>query len=119
MGTNNASVVFQLQYKNTKALFTGDAEWSSLKEMEDYGAALRSHILKVGHHGSWNGTTASFLSKVQPEYAVISCGEFNKFNHPSPLVIADLIRTGAEVFRTDRQGAVILEADAKGIHRIR
>lgn len=119
LGTNNTSLVFQLRYQGVKALFMGDAELPSLSEMDDYSEILQSDILKVGHHGSWNGTSPVFLSKVQPRFAVISCGEFNKFNHPSPAVVGNLIKIGANVFRTDQHGAVIFKADANGIYRIR
>ena len=119
LGTNNSSLVFQLRYKGVKALFMGDAELPSLKKIDDYDESLKSDVLKVGHHGSWNGTSQVFLSKVQPKFAVISCGEFNKFNHPSQGVVGDLFKIGAQVFRTDQQGAVIFKADANGIDRVR
>ncbi|MBL7995001.1 DNA internalization-related competence protein ComEC/Rec2 [bacterium] len=118
-GTNNSSLVFQLRYRGVKALFMGDAELPSLSEISDYSETLQSDILKVGHHGSWNGTSQTFLSKVQPKFAVISCGEFNMFNHPSPAVVGDLINGGAKVYRTDQQGAVIFRANVSGIHRVR
>lgn len=119
LSTNNASVVFQLRYKGVTALFMGDAEHPSLKEIGDYSEMLQSDLIKIGHHGSWNGTSPEFLSNVQPKLAVISCGEFNKFNHPSPAVVRDLLKSGVDVFRTDEHGAVIFKADENGIHRLR
>ena len=117
--TNNASVVFQLRYRGVRALFMGDAEQSSLKELESYGELLQSDVLKVSHHGSWNGTSKAFISKVQPRFSVISCGEFNKFNHPSPAVVRDLALSGSRIYRTDEEGAVIFKTDENGVYRRR
>lgn len=114
--TNNASAVFQLRYRGVRALFMGDAEHASLKELENYSEILQSDILKVGHHGSWNATSQTFISKVQPRFAVISCGEFNKFNHPSPSVVRDLTLSGARIYRTDIEGAVIFKTEENGIN---
>ncbi len=119
MNTNNTSVVFQLRHRHVRALFMGDAEWPSLDNISSYKAALRSDLLKVGHHGSWNGTTPDLISKVQPSYAVISCGEFNKFNHPSPAVVRDLTVSGSSVCRTDESGAVLFESDGNSLYRKR
>jgi competence protein ComEC len=117
--TNNASAVFQLRYRGVKALFMGDAEHLSLGELEQYSELLQSDLLKVGHHGSWNGTSKEFISKVQPRFAVISCGEFNKFNHPSPAVVRDLVLSGSRVYRTDIEGAILFKANENGINRHR
>jgi competence protein ComEC len=44
---------------------------------------------------------------------VISVGARNPFRHPSPEAVARLEAAGARVYRTDRDGAVILETDGR------
>ena len=44
---------------------------------------------------------------------MISCGENNRYGHPSPQVLERLDAAGAHVYRTDRAGAVILEVKGK------
>lgn len=106
---NNGSIVFSLEYNGASALFTGDAE-TPLEEYltAQYGAALHSSILKVGHHGSDSSSGASFLEAVSPDKAVISSGRENKYGHPSGRVIARLERAGSRVYRTDTLGDVRL-----------
>jgi competence protein ComEC len=41
----------------------------------------------------------------------VSAGRRNPFGHPSPVALGRLEAAGARVFRTDRDGAVILETD--------
>lgn len=109
---NNGSVTFMLKYKDSEILFTGDIEGESELFIRDhYSEFLKSDVLKAAHHGSVTSTTIPFILKNSPEAAVISCGKFNKYNHPSDIIINRLEKTGAEVFRTDIDGAVILETD--------
>jgi competence protein ComEC len=51
------------------------------------------------------------VSASQPRLAVVSVGARNPFHHPAPEVVARLDRAGARVYRTDRDGAVIVETD--------
>jgi competence protein ComEC len=46
---------------------------------------------------------------------VISVGARNPFRHPSPEVLARLEAAGARVYRTDRDGAVIVESDGQEV----
>lgn len=117
--TNNASLVLQMRFKNKKVLFMGDAELASLDRIQRFGTALASDIIKVGHHGSWNGTSPALVAAVRPVWAVMSVGSFNTFNHPSPAVEAMFQRAGTTVLRTDRLGAVIFETDGQTIQRVR
>ena len=112
---NEDSMVLMLECASIRALFTGDLEGEGEKELlkEQGEALLEADLLKVGHHGSKNGTSAEFLEKVKPEAAVISCGENNRYGHPSPQVLERLDAAGAHVYRTDRAGAVILEVKGK------
>jgi competence protein ComEC len=48
---------------------------------------------------------------MHPQVALVSVGRGNAFGHPSPDVIERLRRAGAEIFRTDRDGAISVETD--------
>lgn len=114
---NNMSVVTKLVYGDVSLLFVGDLEKEGDWEMLSFGDLNRSNVLKVGHHGSITSTTQQFLNLVQPEYAVVSVGEGNKFNHPSELVLKRLRLSGATVCRTDLEGAIWLKTDGNKIWR--
>jgi len=109
---NNGSVVFILKYGDTDFLFTGDAEKESEEIMvRQYSDFLRTDVLKVAHHGSITSTTIPFAIRNKPGIAVISCGKFNKFNHPSDIVLNRLERSGTKIYRTDLDAAIVMESD--------
>ncbi|MCK9478959.1 MAG: stalk domain-containing protein [Firmicutes bacterium] len=109
---NNYSAVVKITYLNNVFLFMGDAEKLSENQItEDIG----SNVLKVGHHGSDTSTSELFLSRVLPEYAVISVGKANSYGHPSPTVISLLDNFGVKVFRTDSDGTVIITSNGNNM----
>ncbi len=109
---NHYSVVVRLTYGSVSFLFTGDAEAKNEREMLDAGYDLSADVLKVGHHGSDYSSTDEFLRAVSPRYAVISVGEGNRYDHPSPDTEERLYGTGVErVWRTDLDGTVVAECD--------
>lgn len=113
---NNGSVVFKFKYKDTEVLFTGDAEKEGERFLtQNYGSFLSCDILKAGHHGSITSTTIPLALKSNPKLALISCGLYNIYNHPSDIVLRRLKRLGTEIHRTDLDGALILESDGKKI----
>lgn len=64
---NDTSIVFCLEWKGLKLLFTGDAEERSWKEMDERSLLKPVHFLKISHHGSHNGTPGvELLEKVLP-----------------------------------------------------
>ena len=116
--TNNLSVVVRVTYGEVSFLLTGDVE----QDVEQYlvdtlGAGLRSHVLKVAHHGSRSSTSASFLRTVSPESAVISAGSENRYGHPHPDVIARLGKMISDdsVFITARDGTVEYVTDGAAL----
>jgi len=115
---NDGSIVIKLLHGNNSILLTGDAEEAAEHSMHIFGDFLDCDLLKVGHHGSRTSSTPSFIDILTPQYAVVSVGERNKFNHPSPLTIRRLARNGTTVFRTDRHGAVIFESDGKRLYPV-
>jgi competence protein ComEC len=70
------------------------------------GAGLRAvDVLKVAHHGSAN-QDPDLIRRVAPRLALISCGADNPYGHPAPSTTAALEAGGAQVLRTDVDGAV-------------
>ena len=65
-------------------------------------------ILKLSHHGSASSNTAEWLALLSPEKAVVSCGKGNNYGHPAPEALARAEAVGAEVFRTDELGDIVL-----------
>lgn len=112
---NNYSVVTELVHGDNSFLITGDAETESEADMLKSGVLEDIDVLKAGHHGSSTSTGSEFLEIVKPEYAVISCGAGNSYNHPSASVMKRLGEYGVRVFRTDLQGSIIAESDGKTI----
>lgn len=112
---NNYSAILQLVFGSTVFLFTGDAEEQSEKEMLASGVNLKADVLKVGHHGSNTSSSASFLAKVQPQYAVISVGKDNSYGHPAPSILDRLRKEETKVYRTDQTGTIIVESDGTTI----
>jgi competence protein ComEC len=103
--------VIRVRYGAVDVWLTGDAgaEFEQSMVVADEGPRLR--ILKVGHHGSRTSSGARLVDSLRPAIALISAGRGNLFGHPSRDVIARLEGVGASVFRTDQDGAIVVETD--------
>jgi competence protein ComEC len=112
---NDDSVVARLRYGDVEFLLTGDAglEFESAWRRPPAPAALR--VLKAAHHGSRSSSAEPFVAAFRPDLALVSVGQGNFFGHPHPDVLARLGRVRSEVFRTDRDGAIIVETDGRAI----
>lgn len=114
---NDKSIVLKLVYGSTSFLFTGDAGFLREKLlMKRYGPFLDSDVLKIGHHGSKFCTSKQFVEFVSPEVCLISAGALNRFGHPSKEVLNRI--NNSKVFRTDVEGAILLQSDGKNINKI-
>jgi beta-lactamase superfamily II metal-dependent hydrolase len=61
---NNTSIVIHLTYGGTSILLMGDAQEEVELDLLDEMPGLRVNILKVGHHGSQNASSAAFLEMI-------------------------------------------------------
>jgi competence protein ComEC len=88
-----------------------DTEWEMMRARTD----LAGTVLKVAHHGSDTSTTREFLSVVNPQIAVISVGEDNKFGLPDSTIIARLEEKVGQgnVYRTDINGTINFTTDGE------
>lgn len=112
-GGNADSLCLRLDYDGDDngtvdhvALMTGDAEKNELSQMIDAGRVGDVDILKVGHHGSRNGSTEAEMQVLRPEIALISCGAKNRYGHPTQEILGQLSSIGASTFRTDEDGEI-------------
>ncbi len=115
---NAGTLAFKLVYKNTSVLFLGDVERSEEEEMlETYGAFLHTNVVKVAHHGSLTSSSKEFVQMANPQYAVISVGENNRFGHPATAVLKRWYTCNAKVCRTDKEGAILLVSDGTQVEQ--
>jgi len=113
---NDASVVAQLIYGQTKMLFMGDLEENGEEQILQFFAPdIKSQVIKIGHHGSDTSSSQNFLKAVNPDFAVISVGLDNKFNHPSLRILARLNNEKAKIFQTRNQGDIVLRSNGQKI----
>lgn len=110
---NDTSIVLKLTYKNTNYLFMGDA--SSKIENSILHKDIKSNVIKVSHHGSSYSSSAKFIKKVDPDYAIISVGKNNSYNHPKSIVLKKFERLGTIIYRTDKQSTIKLTSDGENI----
>ncbi|GAB6158128.1 DNA internalization-related competence protein ComEC/Rec2 [Desulfotomaculum varum] len=107
---NNNSLVLLINYRGRTALLTGDIETEAQRDLFEGGCLSRVEVLKVPHHGSAYGY-AAFFNLLQPAAAVISVGANNRFGHPAETTLECLKELNCNIYRTDQQGAVMLNTD--------
>ena len=112
---NEVSIVIKSVYGETSVMLTGDAEVESEEDIVKIWSAesLKCDILKVGHHGSTSSTTDDFLAAVDPDIAVISCGEGNTYGHPHKETLDKLNVKGVKIYRTDLLGNIVFKTDGE------
>ena len=111
--TNANSIVLRLDYGDFSMLFMGDAETQSEQRLISKDLDLKAKVIKVAHHGSKYATSQDFLKRVQPEAAIISDGAWNRYGHPSQIVLDHLKATNVKVWRTDLHGEITITTRGK------
>jgi len=105
--TNTGSIVMRVIYGNTSFLLTGDSPQAIEKYISSiYGTALKSDVLKPGHHGSRTSSSEEFVRAVSPEYAVFSRGCDNSYGHPHEEIVRLFAKLRIVVFDTCKDGTV-------------
>ncbi|MBE6791540.1 MAG: MBL fold metallo-hydrolase [Ruminococcaceae bacterium] len=122
----NDSLVILITYGNTRFLFSGDIEADAQrriadKYMNDVDSEFKINLIKMPHHGSHpseeykESALYYFLRTFMPDYAVISVGKGNKYNHPHELTLDMLNDLGAKTYRTDINGDIIVKSNGQEI----
>lgn len=114
---NEDSLVLLVRFGAFEALLTGDASTDVERDLLDQ-LPTELEVLKVGHHGSRTSTADELLARTSPEVAVISAGARNRYGHPAREVVTRILRHGARILRTDRQGTIRITGHLNGQYSV-
>lgn len=110
---NEDSVGVIVENGDNRFFFGGDMGKTGEKEAMKSGVDIGADVFLLNHHGSY--LSSGFLECISPSCVVISCGDGNSYGHPRQDTIKLLEDAKIPVFRTDKQGTVILHSDGKTI----
>jgi len=110
---NDDSICIRVQFGKTSFVIMGDP--SADAEQQILSQDLESDVFYASHHGSNGSNSKTLLSNVSPEFVVISCGADNSYGHPGDNTLNRIKATGAELFRTDKQGTIVATSDGQSI----
>ena len=105
---NNLSVILSLTCGPHSVLLPADAEVSALERVAGDPAVRAATLVKIPHHGAKSSFSPEWFNRVQATAAVVSAGQRNRYGHPASSVLAHYDEKGIAVYRTDRDGAIVV-----------
>jgi competence protein ComEC len=113
---NNRGCVLRISIGNQHILLTADIEKESEQRLlKEHAGELPAALLVAPHHGSKTSSTDGFISAVSPNHAVFTVGYRNRFGHPKEEVLQRYAGSGAQLLRSDSDGAIMVEMNAQGL----
>ena len=109
---NYNSVVLRLTRGDTTLLLGGDCESEGCERFFRPGPI---DVYKVHHHGSSDSTAGPMVETMAPSVALISAGAGNDYGHPHAETLDLLAAAGAQVWRTDQDGSVVVTTDGVAV----
>lgn len=110
------SCVLRIGTGNQHILLTGDIEKRGEQRLlAQHAEQLPANLLVVPHHGSASSSGIDFVAAVLPDYAVFTSGYRNRFGHPRAEILQRYADSGATLLRSDRDGAILIEMNARDI----
>jgi competence protein ComEC len=118
---NDNSIGVVVEYGAFRMSLGGDAEpreWAWWR-IHQAGWLRPVQVHKASHHASSNGDTPEGIAALMPRAVVVSAGAGNSYGHPDPAALQLYANAGAQVFRTDFHGTVVIEAQISGAYTVR
>lgn len=111
---NDKSCVLRIGTGTQSILLTGDIEGAAeARVLDQHAAGFPVSLLVAPHHGSKSSSSELFVGTAAPRHVIFTAGYRNRFRHPHPDVWQRYGDVGAERLRSDVDGAILIEMDAK------
>jgi competence protein ComEC len=111
---NESSLVLRVVVEGMAFLFTADIGTGVEQELLASSGPLLANVLKVAHHGSRRSSSAAFLEAVSATAVVVSAPCDPTRGLPNSTTLDRLRRSGASLWWTGRDGAVVAARDEAG-----
>lgn len=121
LSDNDSSCLLKISAGDQSVMLVGDLSTSAEKRIlktigsKSHEFHLKTKLLLAGHHGSRSSTGVAWLEMLQPEYALISAGRFNRFGFPHKEVIRRLEQRQIKWWNTACSGAISVDVSDKGV----
>lgn len=113
---NFRSCVLKITSPHGSLLLPADIERNAEQEvLERQPESLSADVLVSPHHGSKTSSTEAFLAAVKPTVSIFTVGYRNRFGHPKPEIVDRYRALDSRLYRSDEDGAVLLDFAADGI----
>lgn len=114
LSRNERSLVLRVVVDEMAFLFTADIGGEAERALMAWPGPLTANVLKVAHHGSRWSSSAAFLEAVAATVVVVSAPCDPTRGLPNRGVLERLRQSGASLWWTGRDGAVIASRDDRG-----
>lgn len=113
---NELSCVLRISVGEQRILLVGDIEKDGERRLlKEHGDGLYTTLLVAPHHGSKSSSSPGFVAATLPDHVVFTAGYRNRFGHPHRDVVQRYTDSGAQLLRSDEDGAIIATVGAQGI----
>jgi competence protein ComEC len=103
---NDRSLALRIAANGAAALLTADMERPAEESLLAEGGDVSAGVVQVGHHGSYSSSTEPFVAAVRPAHALFPVGFQNQYHLPRAEIVERWRMIGAQIWRTDRDGAI-------------
>jgi competence protein ComEC len=113
---NELSCVLRIAIGEQRILLVADIEKDGERRLlKEHSDELHTTLLVAPHHGSKSSSGPGFVAATLPDHVVFTAGYRNRFGHPHRDVVQRYADSGAQLLRSDEDGAIIATIDAQGI----
>jgi competence protein ComEC len=112
---NDDSVVLDVRIGDVEIVLPGDISKEVERTIASNLGSAPLVIVKAPHHGSGGSSSTRFVDATHPAAVVFSAGRRNPFGHPAPVVVERYRAAGARIFRTDEDGAIVVDTDGRTV----
>ncbi|MFI8479074.1 DNA internalization-related competence protein ComEC/Rec2 [Pseudomonas sp. NPDC078700] len=120
--SNASSCVLMVEAAGERLLLTGDIDAAAEQALVRSGLEVQAQWLLAPHHGSRSSSSQLFVDAVAAHSVLIGRGKHNAYGHPHPTVVQRYQLSGARLYDTVEQGAVMIElgsfVPAQGMRKI-